>query len=218
MFRIKICGVRSHDQIDAVAEAGGDAVGLNFFPPSVRYVDENLAADLSDHARSCGLRVVGVFVETPTASQVRGVDVVQIHGDQTAADLTTFDAMRLCRAVKLPTGPLRRSSIERRVGETLGRSKATPLLDADGGASHGGTGSRLDWDAIGDWRRSGGRGFVLAGGLTPDNVADAIARTGAAGVDTAGGVERPKGVKDNDLIRRFIQRARRALDRTDADP
>ena len=217
MFRIKICGVKTRDQIDAVAEAGGDAIGLNFHPPSVRHVDHAVAADLSDHASDRGLTVVGVFVEAPTPLQIGCVDVVQLHGDQTAADLTAFGAGRLCRAVKLPVGPLEGSAIERRVDQALGRSKATPLLDADGGAAHGGTGFRLDWDAIGDWRRGGGRGFVLAGGLTPDNVADAIARTGAAGVDTAGGVESSRGQKDNDLIGRFIECATRALDRAKTD-
>ncbi|MGB7343451.1 MAG: phosphoribosylanthranilate isomerase, partial [Pirellulaceae bacterium] len=129
MFEIKICGVRLKSDIDAVAQAAKQsgksaAVGLNFYPPSVRYVDPTEAStrELSDHAKSAGLIRVGVFVNetSDTISQIAttvGLDIVQLHGDEpieTAQQLIAA-GHTLLRAIKLPTANLTADQIHQRV-------------------------------------------------------------------------------------------------------
>lgn len=212
MFRIKICGVKRRADLQAAAQAGADAVGLNFYRQSIRYVDTNLAQELAADARELGLAVVGVFVDEPVdaileLSDRLHLDYVQLHGNEpleTAQRL--LDAGdRVLRAVRLPLGRLEPQEVESRVAEwrTVG---CDLLLDADAGAQIGGAGLRLDWTAIGKWNQqfAGGEPWVLAGGLTPQSVAKAISQSGAWGVDVASGVEQPRGVKSAELIADFV--------------
>jgi phosphoribosylanthranilate isomerase len=161
MFRIKICGVTDWATIDAVASSGADAVGLNFHPPSVRYVAPADAAELSQTALAKGLTRVGVFV-AHSADQIAsiadsvGLDFVQLHGDQTAEDARWLlrRGFGVIPVVRLPTGPLDADGIETRVAPWRIEGVGV-LLDADAGAHGGGVGMRLDWDAIGRWATAG---------------------------------------------------------------
>jgi phosphoribosylanthranilate isomerase len=213
MFRVKICGVRRIADITAVATSGADAVGFNFFRPSVRFVAPELAIELSAEAEDRGLLRVGVFVDESVESIVSisdqvGLDFVQLHGheDRQVAMRLQDAGERVIRAIRLPVGRLEPQEIEERVApwRELG---CDLLLDADAGAQGGGAGLRLDWAAMGRWNAEFGLDdrWVLAGGLTPQSVAKAIACTGAGGVDVASGVEQPRGVKSAVLIDAFVK-------------
>lgn len=237
-FRIKICGVRFPKDVFAVADSEADTIGLNFFPRSVRYLnpDAPATAELVRLARRHGVNCVGVFVnETP--DRVRQIvaaldlDAAQLHGDETVQEAQGLAAggLPVIRALKLPviglTAPLLEQRFaERCVSETRtapDRSAAPnrsaipavwPLLDADAGSAHGGSGQRLDWSLIGRWSAAyPGRGWGLAGGLSPDTVGRAVAESRTKSVDVAGGVESPRGTKSAALIRRFAAAADQAL-------
>lgn len=217
MFHIKICGVREIAHIEAVFSGGADAIGLNFYPPSCRFLDpqQPQAAELASKASELGLTRVGVFVNQPVArvlevSQHLGLDAVQLHGDEqpeVAAKLQEGGVTKLIRAIKLPVGQLTIQEIEARVSPwaSLGIHL---LLDADGGKHHGGTGQTLDWGVIRKWAdQAGDASWTLAGGLNPQNVAAAILESGATSVDTASGVEAERGVKSETLIWQFSDAA-----------
>jgi phosphoribosylanthranilate isomerase len=213
VFRIKICGVRLKKDIDAVEQSGGDAIGLNFFPPSVRYLDPALreTRELSESARRRGLLRVGVFVNESVERMLEvadavGLDAVQLHGDEslrTAGELVGRER-RVIRAVKLPRTAIAPDTLDERIRpwRELG---CHPLLDADAGAAHGGSGKTLHWPSLREWAESRDVGeWTLAGGLRPENIAAAIAATGAVSVDTASGVECPRGSKHPGRVADFI--------------
>lgn len=215
-FHTKICGVRFKSDIAAVEASPADAVGLNFFPPSRRYLspEEPAAAELCRLSRVGGLASVGVFVNE-TAERIVAVaerldlDHVQLHGDESPALASELLRRRLSviRAIKLPAGPLEAAALQ---------EKAAPwaeigvhlLLDADAGAAHGGSGRVLDWRGIRRWAEAyPGVTWTLAGGLTVENVAEAIRLSGAKSVDVASGVEHPRGQKAAGLIEKFARLA-----------
>ena len=213
MFRVKICGVRRIEDVIASAESGADAIGLNFFRPSIRFVEFTVASELSSEAEDRGLLRVGVFVNESVDSVLAisdqvGLDFVQLHGHESEQDVARLIAAgeRVIRAIRLPVGRLEPQEIEERVlpWRELG---CDLLLDADAGAQGGGAGLRLDWTAIGRWRAEFGSldSWALAGGLTPQMVAKAIAASLAPAVDVASGVEHPRGVKSADLIDLFVK-------------
>ena len=213
MFRVKICGVRRIKDVSASAESGADAIGLNFFRLSIRFVEFTLASELSSEAEDRGLLRVGVFVNESVDSVLAisdqvGLDFVQLHGHESEQDVARLIAAgeRVIRAIRLPVGRLEPQEIEERVlpWRELG---CDLLLDADAGALAGGAGLRLDWPAIGRWRAEFGSldSWALAGGLTPQIVAKAIAASHASAVDVASGVEQPRGVKTADLIDLFVK-------------
>ncbi|TWT50548.1 N-(5'-phosphoribosyl)anthranilate isomerase [Rubripirellula amarantea] len=215
LFHAKICGVRFKSDIEAVGQAGGDAIGLNFFPPSIRYVRPDEASALSEVARRLEIKCVGVFVNESAESiaqisQQVGLDVIQLHGDETLDDLKLIrEATRLpvLRAIKLPTGPLDAETIESKTQPWISAG-CDVLLDADAGAAHGGSGKTLDWDSVRQWaERSPEVNWTLAGGLTPENVAVAMQVSGAKSVDTASGAEQPKGTKSRERIAEFLNAA-----------
>jgi phosphoribosylanthranilate isomerase len=214
MFHIKICGVRTKDAIEAAAESGADAIGLNFFSGSIRYLDPGAATtrDLADHAAQRRLLRVGVFVNASaeTIQQVVdqiGLDAIQLHGDEDlvlASELVRRNRVGIIRAIKLPQGALSAAQIEASTRPWI-TAGCHPLLDVDAGPSHGGSGKTLDWDSIHRWSAEHPRDpFTLAGGLDAENVLAAIRRSGTPSVDTASGVENPRGEKRRELIAAFV--------------
>ena len=212
MFRVKICGITDPSEIAAVAEFDQSAIGLNFCKTSIRYLDpkSDIAPAVSAAARSAGVLRVGVFVNN-TIDQIQEVcdrveiDVVQLHGDETVAVVEQLIGQdrKVIRAVGLPPSNL-----------TTERIAASVRLWADAGchllldAQRGGSGKTLDWNAVGKWAEEAQDiHWTLAGGLTPLNVAEAITSSGAHSVDTASGVESPRGRKSANLIRQFCQAA-----------
>jgi phosphoribosylanthranilate isomerase len=216
MFHTKICGIRELADIPTMAAGGADAIGLNFFPQSIRFVDPcgeqaaRLAAAAGDH----GLLRIGVFVNS-TADQLTRVadtlalDAIQLHGNEPleiVPEIRRFTSLPLIRAIKLPVVGLQVADIVARTEPWIDVG-CDLLLDADGGALHGGSGKTLDWAVISQW--SGDRpavSWALAGGLDPDNVAQAVRSSGASSVDVASGVEQPRGQKSKSRIQQFLSR------------
>lgn len=220
-FQIKICGVRTIDDVQACVDAGADCVGLNFYAKSVRYVSGAFAREVAQQFTN--LDRAGVFVSesVDTIAQFgidASLDWLQLHGDQTADEcqsLARFAGQKrfpkLIRAVRLPTSALSVSEIEDHVAPWH-QAGARILLDADAGPEFGGSGQRLDWDGIGRWAASTKvSDWILAGGLNPENVGEAIGRSGAKAVDVASGTERERGKKDAARIGQFVAAAKAAL-------
>ncbi|MFW6150591.1 MAG: phosphoribosylanthranilate isomerase [Chloroflexota bacterium] len=210
MIRVKICGLREVSHALAAVEADADFIGL-VFAPSARRVGLPRAQEIARavRKRSPSTRIVGVFANAPLA-EVHGVatacslDRVQLSGDESPAY-----ALQLGRPVvkafhTRDVGALRRD-LEVWTA-TLGE-KFIPLLDSRAQDSYGGTGIVFDWELA----RAVAKGFpvILAGGLTPDNVGNAVAFVSPWGVDVSSGVERG-GVKSPARIRAFIAATRRA--------
>lgn len=204
---VKICGVTTTQDAELSALAGANAVGLNFVPTSKRRVTVERAVSIVSSVRDRGADVsfIGVFANQPqpevldVARRV-GLDGIQLHGDETPADLDSYLAAGAAafKAVRIG-GP----------GDVdLARSFAGQLLlvDAKVGAELGGTGHVFDWSLVTQLARE--RKVLLAGGLGPANVHAAVAQVMPYGVDTASGVETAPGLKDEDLVRQFITRAR----------
>lgn len=207
-LRIKICGVTAPDDVRLCAEAGADAVGINFHPASPRCVDPRLAQPLL-RAVPPLMSAVGVFVAPPfrqvcAIAYQLGLRGVQWYGDpREAADPFPFALIAACRIKD-----------RRSLDDIAAYLEATPnkpaaiLVDAFVEGEHGGTGKRAPWDLLADFRPS--VPLILAGGLTPENVGDAIRAVRPAGVDVASGVESAPGRKHPDKVRRFIAEARAA--------
>ena len=207
MTEIKICGVREAAAMDAVAEAGAEWVGFNFFPPSPRYVSFPGAAALAARHPG-GPRPVGLFVD-PTdeeiAEALRRVTLaaLQIHASaERAAGVQARFGVPVWHAVGVGTSadlPATASGIAR----LLLDHKAPP-----GASLPGGNAQSFDWSLLRGWTAPAP--WMLAGGLTPGTVGDAIRQTGAPGVDASSGLERTRGVKDPALIRAFVDAVRTA--------
>ena len=200
--RVKICGLTRVSDIAAVVAAGADAVGFVFHPASPRAVTPEQAAGLC-RALPPFVTAVGLFVDASvetieaTLEQVP-LDLLQFHGDESPAFCARF-GRRWIKAVRMRPG-IDLAAERERFAAADGL-----LLDAYEPGRAGGTGQRFDWERIppamaGD--------ILLAGGLTPANVSEAIERVRPYGVDVSGGVESAKGHKDPDLIFAFMQGVR----------
>jgi phosphoribosylanthranilate isomerase len=202
--KVKICGINAPVAFDAAIAADADWIGFNFFPPSPRYVTPAQAAALSGRSPG-GPPRVGLFVDpTPeTIAATLGIvrlDILQLYG--------ALDLPELRARFGLP--------VWHAVGIAAGRDLPTKSGGADmlvmepepppGATRPGGNAVRFDWSLLRGWTAP--VPWLLAGGLTVDNVSDAIRTTGAAAVDVSSGVERTRGVKDPALIRAFIATAR----------
>ena len=200
---IKICGVTTPGDAAAAAAAGAGAVGINLWPGSKRYVAPDAARAVAA-AIPPGVLRVGVFVGAPADDVQRrmdelALDRVQLHGDETAADFASFDQARLIRVVRVRDAASFASE--------AGWWPALWMYDADV-PGYGGGGVVPPWPLIAARAR---RPFLLAGGLTPENVAAAIAATRPDGVDVASGVEARPGVKDPAKLVRFVAAVRGAI-------
>jgi phosphoribosylanthranilate isomerase len=218
LFRVKICGVTSVDDALAAARAGADAIGLNFYAPSPRFVDEKTAAEIV-HALPPGICKLGLFVNVSAERihQLRsrvGFDAVQLHGDEPEALVGALQGMPVVKAFRLRAGE--GAKIEQYVAACAEQKAplAAVIIDAQQEGSYGGTGKTADWLAAAELReRLAGTPLILAGGLTPANVAAAVQAVQPFGVDTASGVESLPGQKDHTLVQQFVVASREALRR-----
>ena len=219
MFRIKICGITSVEDVRLVEDAGADAIGFNFAAQSSRMVSVEQATELVSAVERRLVRV-GVFVdgsvdEVNEIAATVGLDVVQLHGDQSPEFALKMKAP-VVKAIAYD---------ERGVQPILGfwdeyQSRATAnesrllgvLIDACVGGQFGGTGENFDWSRLAAERAELDEvPWVLAGGLSDQNVAEAIRQVGPHGVDVASGVEMAPGKKDVVKTRDFVRNAREAL-------
>ncbi len=199
---VKICGLTRPEDAAVAVAAGADAIGVNLWPRSKRYVDDAAArAVLAAVPR--GVLKIGVFVNTPAAEVVArlaslGLDRAQLHGDETPEAFASVDASQLIRVVRVRD----EASFAAAEGWTV------PLFMYDAlVVGYGGAGVTAPWALV---ERLGRRPLWLAGGLTPENVAAAIVAVRPDGVDVASGVESAPGKKDPTRMRAFIDAVRAA--------
>jgi len=205
---VKICGITNEADALLCVEEGADALGFNFFPGSKRFIDFEESVEWIRRLEGRIDRVaVVVNADEALLARLREsgcFDLIQYHGEETPLDCEASGFRQWMRAVRAKN----RETLE----AALKYKTSHLLLDAWSPLAFGGTGEKADWAMIRSFSSMHpSRQFVLAGGLTPENVADAIRVVVPAAVDVAGGVESGPRKKDRDLVRRFIQEARRAL-------
>lgn len=216
MFQVKICGVNRVADALAAAEAGADAIGLNFHPLSPRAVElaaaEAIVAALPQHVARVGVFVDASAAAVREAAEHLTLDFVQLHGDEPPAVVAELRDLRVVRAFRLgPDGwtPLVEYLAECRRLQGL---PAAVLVDASRPGMLGGTGQTVDWQLARTFHELAlDLPLVLAGGLTAENVGAAVAAVTPVAVDTASGVESQPGIKDGAKIAAFVSRARGAL-------
>jgi phosphoribosylanthranilate isomerase len=210
-IRIKICGVTTPDDVQASAEAGADAVGINFHPASPRFVDPRQSQALLRSVPPL-MAAVGVFVAQPfrqvcAIAYQLGLRGVQWHGEnRELVDPFPFALIAAFRVKDRQSLADVTSYLDACTG--FGHGPSAVLVDAFVEGQHGGTGQKAPWDLLADFKPS--VPLILAGGLTPENVGEAIRIVRPAGVDVASGVESSPGRKDSERVRRFISNAREA--------
>jgi phosphoribosylanthranilate isomerase len=214
MFTIKICGISRPEDALAVAHAGGDAIGLNFYPTSPRAIDLGRASDILA-TLPAGIIKVGLFVNAE-AAEIRqtydalGLDLIQLHGDEPPEYLALLGGRPVMKAFRASGAEGLRSIADYLSAcRALGRLPRLILLDAPLASGFGGSGKLADWELARKYRENFGTPeMVLAGGLKPENVAEAVLATGLRAVDTASGVELRPGIKDASKVAEFVKRVK----------
>lgn len=215
-IKIKICGTTTLTDARLAADAGADMLGFIFYPPSPRHITPDQAADiiktLRDERGDAAPMMVGVFVDEPVEAvqaikEQAGLDGLQLHGSEPPVEIRLLSPYAF-KAIR----PQNRGDAE---GAAATYSRVLPdhpdlphfLIDAFHPWKPGGTGQMADWSvALVLARRFR---LMLAGGLTVENVAEAIQTVNPWGVDVVSGVEASKGIKDPEKVRRFIEMVRR---------
>ena len=205
MTKIKICGIKTLSDALAAIEAGADYLGFNFYSKSARFIDMPECAKITSalKAEHPHIKLVGVFVNTPVADiqailQTCSLDLAQLHGDESAETHAQLapNAFKAFRGVPANL-------------DVHARNEAPAcLIDASVKGAYGGTGVTADWPATAELAKR--HPLLLAGGLTPDNVAAAVRQVRPWGVDVASGVEVPSqlGAKDAGRMKAFVQAVR----------
>jgi phosphoribosylanthranilate isomerase len=215
MFRVKICGITNVDDARVAADAGADAIGLNFYRASPRFCRIAQAIAIGQ-AIPRSVSKVGVFVNAPPAEILAtfdtvGLDAVQLHGDEPPELLRDLRGLPVIRAFRVgrelaPVGSYLQAC------RRLACVPRMVLIDTLKPGQYGGTGATLDWQSLQENRQVfQGAPLALAGGLKPSNVAEAIASVRPWAVDTASGVESSPGRKSAALVREFVEAAHAAF-------
>ena len=218
--KVKICGLTRLEDAIAAIEAGADLLGFIFYEKSPRYIEpEQARAIISElrrrfpvEPRQPRYRLVGVFVNRPAAyiaavMALAGLDWAQLSGDEPVIVLEQLQK-RAYKAIRPRT--YEEADAEASFYAALSPKQGPRLLiDAYRPGEYGGTGQRADWAIAAQLARL--RSILLAGGLNPDNVAEAVRTVRPWGVDVSSGVERAPGVKDHEAIRAFVTQAKQAF-------
>ncbi len=202
MVRVKICGITSIGDAECAVGAGADAIGLNFYRGSPRCVAPATARAIAERLPAAICRV-GVFAnmersEIEAIVETAGLSAVQLHGEEPP---------ELCAGWRVPVIKAFRVRARRDIERISEYCVDFVLLDAYQEDALGGTGVRFDWSLLDSVDR---RRLILAGGLTPENVSEAVRRIRPFAVDVASGVERAPGIKDPEKVRRFVANAKTA--------
>ncbi len=219
--KIKFCGLTRTEDVSAAIESGADAIGLNFYKPSSRYVSPEIARGLSHVADTRVLRV-GVFVnaspvEVDAILAICPLDCIQLHGDETPEWIDQSATFPRLQSIYFIKAIAWRDSVEDRenaIAWTLNRQPRLLglLVDAYDPIQRGGTGKTARWDLLfprpEELRNTT---ILLAGGLTPENISQAIQTARPDGVDIASGIETAPGMKDHSKMRAIAEVSRRML-------
>ncbi len=217
MFQIKVCGITNVVDAKAAVAAGADAIGLNFYRPSKRYVTaaraQAILDSLAGQVRAVALFADEVSDEINEMTERLNIKTVQLHGNEPAAFLTQLRSdLTIIRARRLDRGGIDTLKDDLQACEEAGRSPDGVLIDSLVPGEFGGTGHTADWDVLAASRNWHGKlPLILAGGLTPENVASAISQVQPTAVDVASGVEKSPGVKDAARMRAFAEQAAAAF-------
>jgi phosphoribosylanthranilate isomerase len=224
MTKIKICGIKTLPDALVAIEAGADYLGFNFYSKSVRLVERQACVEITSILKKefPQIKLVGVFVNS-SVEEVQDIlntcslDLAQLHGDETPEMVASFHGIAF-KAIRLSA-----ESVETSVYPFLAKQSFTQsvpvresaiesvdspafLVDASVNGAYGGTGVTADWDGAAELAKK--YPLLLAGGLTPENVAEAIRRVKPWGVDVASGVESTPGKKDPSKMKAFVQAVR----------
>ena len=204
MIRVKICGIASLEDALAAIDAGADALGFVFSPKSPRHVFPEQAAAIIRHLPPF-VQTVGLFVNETvetvnTTADLCGLDIIQLHGDEPPGFCDSVNR-RVIKAFRVKDIASLAPIKDYRVSACL--------LDAWSPVAHGGTGQTFNWEFAACAAHSGR--IILAGGLNPDNVAEAIRQVRPYGVDVSSGVESAPGKKDAVLVQAFVAAAKLSL-------
>jgi phosphoribosylanthranilate isomerase len=220
-IRIKICGITNLEDARAAIEAGADLLGFILYPPSPRYITPEMVYEIINDIRRQHAKspyspnlpaFVGVIVQEPVTRiqailEQTGLDYAQLHSDESAETLARLQG-RAFKALR-PTGEAMALADAARYAGLGPAGGPALLIDAYDPHAYGGTGKRSDWRAAAVVARRH-CGLLLAGGLTPENVAEAIRTVHPWGVDVSSGVEAAPGRKDHEKVRAFIANTRTA--------
>jgi phosphoribosylanthranilate isomerase len=203
MIKIKICGITNLDDALAAADAGADALGFNFYKKSPRYIEPKKAIEIISQIPPF-MMPVGIFVNEREdrireIQNMTCIQAIQLHGDESPEFCQRF-GNRVIKAFQVKDKESLKAMAHYRVGAFL--------LDSYKEGIRGGTGTTFDWH-LAVVAKTFGK-IILAGGLTPENVAEAVKLVQPYAVDVAGGVEKEKGIKDHAKLRKFITEVRRA--------
>jgi phosphoribosylanthranilate isomerase len=203
-MRVKFCGMTNLDDALEAARLGAWAIGINHHPESPRYCEPDAAVEISA-ALKRQLEIAGVFVDAPlddvvTAAENESLTMIQLHGGEGAAFCREAARRTGCKVIKAIRV---RSPADIQAAEDYRTD--FHLLDAYRPGTPGGTGASFDWDLLA--RRRSEVPLILAGGLTPDNIDEAVATARPLAVDVASGVEAEPGIKDHALMAAFLERA-----------
>ncbi len=204
--RVKICGITSVEDAQHVSSSGADAIGLVFYPKSSRYVSIEKAVDISRSISPFVTRVA-LFMNadaqqvTDTLNQV-DIDLIQFHGSETPEFCRSFNKSYI-KAVGIE-GLEDFTTYANQYHDAL-----AVLIDSHALGKAGGTGKTFDWKRLPTGYK---KPIILAGGLNPDNIAEAIKQTSVYAVDLSGGVEAAPGIKSKEKIDRLMEEVRRADD------
>jgi len=200
MTKIKICGIKTLPDALTAIDAGADYLGFNFYPKSVRFIEMGACTEITsvlkrEHPE---IQLVAVFVNSPVEEMKRiletcSLDLAQLHGDETPEILNVLDG----KGFKAFRG------VPKHVNGFAREQAPALLVDAVVEGAYGGTGMKADWPAVAELAER--YPLLLAGGLTPENVAKAVQQVKPWGVDVASGVETAPGVKDAGKMKAFVQ-------------
>ncbi len=202
MTKVKICGITNTIDAQRVCDAGADAIGLVFYPPSPRYIKpeqaEKVLESLPPFMSSVALFVNAAREEIEAVLQQTGIDLIQFHGNESAQFCASFKRPYI-KAIRMKDG-LDLYAVEKEYASARGI-----LLDTYKKGIPGGTGETFNWTKV---PHDLNKPVILAGGLTADNVAQAVAQVQPYAVDVSGGVEAAKGKKDQNKIMAFVRNAK----------
>lgn len=205
MVKVKICGITNVEDAEAAVNFGADALGFVFFEKSPRYISPERAAQIIKRLPSLTL-AVGVFANEPRGaieekSEIAGIDIIQLHGEEPP---------EMCDMTRRVVKAIRVKSLNSLVPITGYKGRVSAfLLDTYTEDSLGGSGRIFNWDIAVEAKQFGR--IILSGGLTPENISEAVRHVLPYGVDVSSGVELAKGKKDHTKMRLFIERAKKAL-------
>lgn len=211
MTAVKICGLRDPENLRVAAEAGARFAGFVFYPPSPRFLEIEQARILAESLPE-GLLGVGLFVD-PSDEEISRVlgtvplDMIQLHGEESPERVAEIAAL-----ANLPVIKAIRLRAPEDIGEAEKYEEVADWLLFDSKIDHdlpGGTGQRFDWEILKN--RTFKKPWMLSGGLTPENVAEALKILKPGAMDVSSGVEAARGVKDPEKIRAFLKSVKSAI-------